>query len=372
MALSVKSTDVFIIGGGPAGLAGAIAARRQGLNVTVADCAGPSIDKACGEGLMPDSLDALRELGVSVAGHATGRFRGIRFVGREGSVRADFPQGWGVGIRRVLLHRILQEHAEALGVDTMWGVRVSGIREGAVLVNGESVTCRWIVGADGQNSQIRKWAGLARGKLSGRRIGMRQHFKLKAWSDFVEVHWGALGQAYVTPISPDEICVAMTSKRRFPSFDIGLEQFPQLSQRLMGAAGASRPRGAVTINRRLRRVAIGNIALIGEASGSVDAITGEGLAMAFRQALALGVALAQEDLSTYQAAHRQIARLPESMARAMLLMDRSSWLRARTLRAFEKKPRLFEQMLSMHVGKRLQVPFGADRFVDLAWNVLTV
>jgi len=38
----------------------------KGFDVTVADGAKPPIDKACGEGLMPDTLRALRELGVAI------------------------------------------------------------------------------------------------------------------------------------------------------------------------------------------------------------------------------------------------------------------------------------------------------------------
>jgi flavin-dependent dehydrogenase len=54
---------VFVIGGGPAGLAAAIAARQRGFAVAVADGLEPPVDKACGEGLMPDTLRVLRELG---------------------------------------------------------------------------------------------------------------------------------------------------------------------------------------------------------------------------------------------------------------------------------------------------------------------
>jgi flavin-dependent dehydrogenase len=372
MPFPVKSTDVFVIGGGPAGLAAAITARQHGFNVVVADCARGPIDKACGEGLMPDGLDALRELGVTLEECETGSFRGIRFVGREGSVQADFPRGRGIGIRRVLLHRALQDHAEKLGVSTCWGVRVSGARDGEVVVNGELVRCRWIVGADGQSSRTRDWAKLGSCISFDRRIGIRQHFKIKPWSDSVEIHWAEKGQAYVTPISENEICVAVISKRRFQSFDSGLTHFPGLLQHLKAAPRTSSPKGAVTIHRHLRSVARGGIALIGEASGSVDAITGEGLAMSFRQALALGSALAHEDLSIYRAAHRQITKLPEFMASTMLLMDKSSWLRSRALRAFEKKPSLFAQMLSIHVGERPPVPFGAEGFINLGWNLLTV
>src|SRR6201999_3423768 len=62
----IQQTDVFVIGGGPAGLAAGIAARKKGFRVVVADGAQWPIEKACGEGLMPDSVAALRELGVSV------------------------------------------------------------------------------------------------------------------------------------------------------------------------------------------------------------------------------------------------------------------------------------------------------------------
>src|SRR5882762_7612553 len=61
-----EGSGVLVIGGGPAGLAVAIAARRKGFDVTVADGAKPPIDKACGEGLMPGTVTALRELGVAI------------------------------------------------------------------------------------------------------------------------------------------------------------------------------------------------------------------------------------------------------------------------------------------------------------------
>ena len=71
------------------------------------------------------------------------------------------------------------------------------------------------------------------------------------------------------------------------------------------------------MSRRLRHVTSGNIALIGDASGSVDAITGEGLALCFRQALELAHALRVEDLDLYERAHARLHRLPHFMSRAM-------------------------------------------------------
>src|ERR1700745_3746488 len=121
----IFDTDVFVVGGGPAGLAAAVAARQHGLRVMVADRAQPPIDKACGEGLMPDSLEVLSRLGVSLRECETGSFYGIRFVGPECSAAATFPQGRGLGIRRVLLHELFVKRAQDRGVEMIWGARVS-------------------------------------------------------------------------------------------------------------------------------------------------------------------------------------------------------------------------------------------------------
>src|SRR5438093_1343039 len=116
------------------------------------------------------------------------------------------------------------------------------------------------------------------------------------------------------------------------------------------ALGRAAERGAVTISRRLRRVTSGRFALIGDASGSVDAVTGEGLRMAFRQATALAAALASDRLGDYQAGHAKLARRPAAMARLILLLDRSPRVQERALRTLAASPALFSRLLAMHVG----------------------
>ncbi|HET7185839.1 MAG TPA: NAD(P)/FAD-dependent oxidoreductase [Terriglobales bacterium] len=365
-----QKTDVFVVGGGPAGLASAIAMRRQGLSVTVADVFHPPIDKACGEGLMPDSLAELCELGIQLDGMDTAEFCGVRFIGEAGSVEAEFPRGSGIGIRRTLLHQALVDRARDAGVTMLWGARVSAVRDGAVLVDGRRIASRWIVGADGENSQVRRWAGLTASREFDRRIGMRQHFALEPWSKYVEIYWGEHSQAYVTPVAAREVCVAMVARR--PSlFQSALEEFPQLRARLGTAPAAIDAKGAVTVTRKLKSVARGRFALVGEASGSTDAITGEGLAMSFRQALALARAVAGEDISRYQAAHDDIRRLPHLMGRSMLLMDKSAWIRRHALRALAAKPGLFQRMLAVNVGELPLLKFAIPGLLDLSWGMLT-
>jgi len=346
-----SETDVFVAGGGPAGLAAAVAARQKGLRVVVADVCRPPIEKACGEGLMPDSIAALRRLGVNISPGASFPYRGVRFHGAGCSIEARLPNGCGLGVRRRVLHEALVCRAEEAGATLLWGAQVNGISDHGVFIDGSLVLCRWIIGADGENSAIRRWSGLDEVAYYARRFGFRRHFPVQPWTDYVEVYWGAAGQLYITPVSPNEICVVLISRQRHLRVENALADFPELRARLDGAT-ADAERGAISASRRLRHVVRGRVALVGDASGSVDAITGEGLGLAFRQAAALADALAAEDLCTYEAEHRRLSRRPALMAGLLLSLDRFPMLRHRALRAMAAKPAIFSELLAAHVGER--------------------
>src|SRR5438309_1095421 len=342
--------DAFVIGGGPAGLAAAIAARRRGRRVTVADALVPPIDKACGEGLMPDGLEALGRLGVALPAEESCPFRGIRLLNGDDRVAAPFPKGYGLGVRRTTLHGALVEQAEREGAHLLWGATVTGVSSGSVEVNGVTHRPRWIIGADGSASRVRKWIGLEPAQRPPARIAFRRHYQVAPWTEYMEIHWGDGRQIYVTPVSPAEVCVVLISRDSTLRLDSALLGFPQLAARLAGAKTITSERGAVTVSRRLPRVYRGNAALIGDASGSVDAITGEGLHLAFAQALALADALATNRLDAYDSLHRQIRRRSAFMARFMLTLGESSGLRRRAIGALSLRPDLFADLLALHVG----------------------
>jgi len=345
----LQASDLFVIGGGPAGLAAAIAARRKGMNVTLADSARPPIDKVCGEGLMPDGLAAMRSLGVMLDGTCGHAFNGIRFVDRGVSVESPFPEGHALGIRRTVLHAKMVEAAGAAGVRMLWGTPVTGIGADGVSIAGGAVPAGWIVGADGFHSRVRRWAGIAAQPPASQRYGFRIHYRVAPWSDYMELHWGAGCQIYITPVGPQEVCAALISRNPRLRLDEALAQFPRLAARLTEAPRATTERGATTANRRLPRVYRGNVALIGDASGSVDAITGEGLCLSFQQAIALADSLVRGDLDRYQATHRRLARRPTLMSKLMLTMDRRIWLRTPAFRAMAAQPRIFQSLLSCHL-----------------------
>ena len=284
-----ERADIFIVGGGPAGLAAAILARAKGFSVVVADHAEPPIDKACGEGLMPDTVAALETLGISFAAEEAVPFRGIRFLENSAhiSVEAAFPARCGLAVRRTVLHAKLAQRAAEMGATLAWGARVTVLGPRRFACDGVPIETRWIIGADGEGSQIRKWAMPEPARYEQTRFGSRQHFQVRPWTDFVEVYWGRSCQIVVTPAGRAEVGVAVMSRYPRVTIENALLEFPELAQRLAGARASSRERGASCALRRLNAVHCGCIALIGDASGSVDPLTGEGLGLAFRQADAL-------------------------------------------------------------------------------------
>ncbi len=366
-----NSTDVFVIGGGPAGLAVAIAARQRGLRVMVADGSQPPIDKACGEGLLPDGIAAIGRLGIHLRGADAQPFQGIRFISEGLSAEARFPGGGvGLAVRRTYLHPILAERAAQLGASLRWGTVVTGITGDGVRLGSDSVSARWIVGADGTNSRVRRWAGLERGPRPRLRYAFRRHFRVAPWTDHMEVYWGPRCQGYATAVSREQVCIALASKDPSLRLEEGLLHLPRLHGRLAGAEAVSTERGALTGNRVFHKVWRENVALVGDASGTVDAITGEGLGLAFSQAVALAECFESGDLIGYQKEHRRLALRPLWMARLMLSLDERPRLQHRALQAFQKRPDIFRRLLELHVGSRSPKHLALDG-LSLGWGLLT-
>ena len=344
-------SEICVIGGGPSGLAAAIALTQSGREVTLLDRAVPPIDKACGEGLLPDSLDALGLLGVTVpAGSA--RLDGIKFIGADSEVCADFPNGVGRGVRRVLLHEQLVTRAEQLGVRLLWGVKNVQTSLGTVNFQGGEIRTRLIVGADGQRSAVRQQAQLDELKKESCRFGFRRHYSIEPWSSYVEVYWGNGFQIYTTPVTHDQVCLAVVSANPHLRLTDALAQCPVLSERLGQAHALTSEAGSLSASRTLKRVHCEGYVLVGDASGSVDAITGEGMCLAFKQTDALVQALNAGNMRIFARAHKKIAFKPALMASLLLMLSNHPNLQRRVLPALAAHPGIFARLLAMHVGQR--------------------
>lgn len=368
----MSTADVVIVGGGPAGLATAIELAQRGLRATVVDKGAPGHDKPCGEGLMPDGVLRLEELGVVLPAAERQAFRGIRYL--DGALRAEarFPEGHGLGIHRPVLHQALVRRAEDLGIDLRWGVAVEGLTDMGVRTREGEIEADWAVGADGLRSRVRRWTDLAAGSSGGRRFGVRRHYRMAPWSELVEVYWVDGCEAYVTPVASGLVGVAVLWGGFKSGFDALLARFPELVRRLEGGAVEGDDRGTGPLDQRVRAVARGRVALIGDAAGYRDAITGEGISLALHQARILATAIASGDLGAYSSAVARLTRLPNALIRLLLIAERRPWLRRRLIATLAREPALFGCLLAIHARQRPVRELGPGGLMRLARGLLTV
>lgn len=329
--------DLLVAGGGPAGLATAIHAARAGLEVVVAEPRPGPVDKACGEGLMPSAVRRLSALGVGVAGAP---LHGIAYL--DGRLRAEarFRTSPGRGVRRTELHAALAARADRLGVRTL-PLRVDGIRQDAHGVTAAGVSARYLAAADGLHSPIRRALGLGAPAAPGppARYGLRRHFAVRPWSDCVEVHWSARAEAYVTPLGPELVGVAVLTRDRAP-FAEQLAAFPRLLERLPPAA-ATPARGAGPLRQRVRGRVAGRVLLVGDAAGYVDALTGEGIAVALAAAEQLVRCVLAGRPHDYDAAWRRVSRDYRLLTASLLWLRDRPWSAPRIVPAAARWPALF-------------------------------
>jgi flavin-dependent dehydrogenase len=154
------------------------------------------------------------------------------------------------------------------------------------------------------------------------------------------VHWSPVAEAYVTPVSAEEVGVAVLGPRGL-DFEEALAELPALRQRLAGAAWTSSARGAGPFRRRVRGRVAGRVLLVGDAGGYVDALTGEGLRIGFASAAAAVRAVAADAPGGYERAWRVITRDYRWLTSTLVTTTRNPLLRRAIVPAAARLPRLF-------------------------------
>lgn len=297
-------TQVLVAGGGPVGLAAAIESRLAGLDVVVVEPREGPIDKACGEGLMPGAVPALARLGVHPCGFT---LRGVDYRDDKRHAVHRFVDGSGLGVRRTTLHAALRGRAEDLGVRFLRG-RVGTVEQEGGVVRAAGVQAEWLLAADGLHSHVAREVGLALPTpVARRRYGQRRHYLVEPWTDLIEVHWTRVGEIYVTPTAEGMVGVALLANRG-TRFDDALAAAPQLAARLTAADHASSLRGAGPFRQRTRARLAGRTILVGDASGYVDALTGEGIRIGLDQARAAVASVVADQPAAYEREWMRVTR----------------------------------------------------------------
>jgi flavin-dependent dehydrogenase len=232
---------------------------------------------------------------------------GITYAQGARSVSHRFVGTPGRGVRRTTLHAALSKRAEELGVVRVLA-KVDAVVQTADEVTAAGISARYLLACDGLHSTVSRLVGLALpAPRRARRYGIRAHYATQPWGDTVEIHYGRRAEIYVTPIAPNEVGVAMLGAQH-TDFDAAIADIPDLAARLDGVALVSSRRGAGPFRQRTRARTAGRVLLIGDASGYVDAITGEGLRLGFAEAQAAVGCVVTDDPRRYEAEWRRITR----------------------------------------------------------------
>lgn len=342
--------DLIVVGGGPAGLAAAIRARQLGLDCLVLEPKPAPIDKACGEGLMPATLAHLETLGVDdIDGHP---FTGIRYVDAtrpDCSATGDFATS-GLGVRRTTLHRRLWQRADHLGVEWV-ARRASEVSNLGDAVRADDQRARYLIAADGLHSSVRRQLGIEVDEGAEPRYGVRRHFAAKPWTDRVEVHWSRRAEAYVTPVGPQLVGVALLADGggRFSEL---MNDFPHLLDRLDGADPVTEVRGGGPFEKRPARRVDGRVLFVGDAAGYLDPLTGEGVALGLATACAAVDAIVDGRPESYERHYRKLTREYWLLTGLLLGVSRLGWLHRPMIRLFDLCPPIFDGALNLLGGRK--------------------
>jgi menaquinone-9 beta-reductase len=368
-------SEIVVIGGGPAGLSTALICARRGFDTTVVEKRTFPVIKACGEGLMPGGVGSLKRLIPQelINKMQYQKFLGIRYIAPNGECTSGyFSKGDGWGIERSELSKLLSQAVEqepGIKIIQNTVATVEGSAEQPIVhFNCQTLSPNLLIAADGLHSSIRRWAGLNGSPSKLKRWGLRQHYKIIPWTNLVEVHWSKDMEAYVTPVSPNTVGVAVLSNRKLMSswqkpisLKETLQVFSNLGPKLLLSEAIDQLIGIGPLHQTVRRTGTGKVVLVGDAAGYLDAITGEGISNAMEQALLMDRILEKQKekprldelVIDYSNQLPVLMRSYYWLTWLTLLLHRRPLLVNQVVRIFQKTPWLFNYLLDLNSAQSL-------------------
>jgi len=348
----MSSTDVVVVGAGPAGTAAAVTLARAGREVTLVDKARFPRDKICGDGLTAGALRLLEDLGLEPG--VVGSWQRVEDVVVRGpsghEVTFPLPRGRGLYAavaRRADLDHALVDLARSAGVKVLDGHACTGVAEHAdevdVAVEGVGgLRAGFVVAADGMWSPVRKHLGLATPGYRGEWHAFRQYFTdvgPRAASELVVWFEPDLlpGYAWSFPLPGNRANVGFGIQRggkvariqEMAAIWPRLLERPHVREVLGDAARPESPHRAWPIPGRIDQAVLtaDRTLFVGDAATAADPLTGEGIG----QALLTGSLAARAILDEGPAAPAVTAAYRAAARRALVADHRMSMLLVRAV-----------------------------------------
>ncbi|WP_426405064.1 NAD(P)/FAD-dependent oxidoreductase [Streptomyces sp. R-07] len=332
--------DVVISGAGLAGSAAAILLARRGSRVALLERrSDPAAYKAlCTHSITANATPVLAELGLLPALEKAGAVRNeARWYTRWGWIEPSAAPGpelpYGYNVRRSTLDPLIRSRAaETPGVDLLLGHQVTGLVQEAGRTVGvrastpegeREIRARLVVGADGKDSPVAKYAGVPSRQHENARFGYLAHFRNLPLRDGISHAWFLIpDMAYAFPNDDGVTVVAvLPDKKRLPAFreDLegsfldfvrGLPEAPDIDT----AERVTKITGTVDYPLHTRKATAPGLALIGDAALTGDPLWGVGCGWALQSARwlaeAVGPAAAgrgdlDRSLAVYARLHRR-------------------------------------------------------------------
>ncbi|HEX8255485.1 MAG TPA: NAD(P)/FAD-dependent oxidoreductase [Thermoanaerobaculia bacterium] len=364
------NVDVAIIGAGPAGSTLAALLARRGVRVALLDRDGFPRDKLCGEFLSYDALPILDALGVikDIDAANAPHIERCRVIGARRTYEFALPHA-ARGVSRLFFDDLLLRAAEQAGAIRLDGTTASSLTASSVNDIGATI----VVGAWGRWGRFDQQLG--RGFVrdrSRRNFGFKRHYRGAAMNT-IDLYSFARGYLGVNAVEGGitNICGLVHASRlagHKGRWDAFVETIRAEEPRLDALYAAHEPAqdgylSSEPVIFRARSAVEGGVFMIGDASGVIDPLTGNGIAMAIQSALLVAPMLlrllesplqrtAIED--EYRTRHHGFLARRIAWSRAVaLLLSRPRLLDAALATA--RTPRIGELLLARTRGSRDEV-----------------
>jgi len=306
--------DVVVVGAGPAGSMTAKWAAKNGARVLVIEKRQEiGAPVRCGEGISTSWLD---KVGIKLDSKSLAReVKGAKIVAPNGTpfyLSADKAGNEvGIVVDRIFFDKLLAHDAVKAGADLVLktsairllksGTKVTGVK---VKSFGETrdIKCGCVVGADGFESQVGRWAGLNT-NLTPRDITSCFQYRLTNINhdpDYCEFIVGSKapgGYIWIFPKNEDtaNVGIGMQLSKLKDKADVKkhLDKFIQGDERLRKGKPLEMVSGAVSICAPIEKTIGDGILLVGDSARMIDPITGGGISNSCKAGKVAGEVLAR-------------------------------------------------------------------------------